>query len=63
MQPKTHFQKILSLLLMWVIICTVTYLFLSLCNWDINIKGWNGFSRFLLGAEGVIFIFDLMNEL
>ena len=63
MQPKTKFRRILMFLLMWLLICSITYAFLSLCNWSIGMKGWNGFSRFLLGFEGVIFIFNLMDEL
>lgn len=58
-----NFKRILSLLLMWVIICAVTYLFLSLCNWNISMKGWNGFSRFIFGVEGIAFIINLIDEL
>lgn len=50
-------------LLKWFVICTVTYLFLSLCNWNLNLSEWTGFSRFILGAEGVIFVIDLITEL
>lgn len=50
-------------LLKWFIICMVTYLFLSLCNWSLNLSEWTGFSRFIIGAEGIIFIIDLINEL
>jgi hypothetical protein len=47
----------------WFVIATVTYLFLSLCNWNLNLSEWTGFSRFILGTEGVIFIIDLINEI
>lgn len=63
MQSKTKFQRILTHLFTWLLICGVTYAFLSLCNWSINMKDWGGFSRFILGAEGVIFIFNLLDEL
>jgi hypothetical protein len=43
----------------WFIICSVTYLFLSLCNWDLNLKDWTGFSRFLLAGEGLLFLIGL----
>lgn len=46
----------------WVLIIIITYLFLSLCNWDIRLSEWNGFSRFLIGVEGVVFILWLIDD-
>lgn len=31
----------------YIIVCLISYLFLSLCNWEIWIGDWNGFSRFV----------------
>ena len=57
------FHHISKFLLTWIFVCGVTYSFLSLCNWSIAMKGWNGFSRFLLAVEGIMFIINLFEEL
>jgi hypothetical protein len=31
----------------YLLVCGISYLFLSLCNWEIWIGDWNGFSRFI----------------
>lgn len=63
MQSNSKFRKISKFLFTWLFICGVTYLFLSLCNWNIAMKGWNGFSRFLFAVEGIMFIINLIDEL
>jgi len=55
-------KKLLLFILKFIIITVITYGFLALCNWSLNIEYWNGFSRFILGAEGVIFLFVLFSE-
>lgn len=55
----TRTKRMLLVLWNWFIICSVTYLFLSLCNWDLNLKDWTGFSRFLLAGEGLLFLIGL----
>jgi hypothetical protein len=52
-------KEILSTVFTFLIIAVSTYFFLALCNWNLSIKEWTGFSRFILGAEGVIFILYL----
>ena len=61
-EPRSRFKRILDTLLTFLIIAVITYGFLSLCNWSINLKDWSGFSRFILGAEGVIFLIVLMDD-
>jgi hypothetical protein len=56
-------KRILGVMGKWALICTITFGFLALCNWNFNMQDWTGFSRFILGAEGVIFLIDLMSEL
>ena len=46
----------------WMLVIVITYLFLSLCNWNIKVPEWNGFSRFILGMEGVVFLLWLLDE-
>lgn len=55
----TRTKRMLLVLWNWFIICSVTYLFLSLVNWDLNLKDWTGFSRFLLAGEGLLFLIGL----
>jgi hypothetical protein len=47
----------------FILIMLVTYLFLSLCNWGFNLKEWNDFSRFILGAEGVVLLMRITEEI
>jgi hypothetical protein len=46
----------------WAMVIIITYLFLSLCNWNLSVSEWNGFSRFILGIEGVVFLLWLLND-
>ena len=56
-------KKIMQLIGSFVLIAIVTYVFLALCNWGWNPKEWNGFSRFILGAEAVMFLIAAWYEL
>lgn len=62
-QKNTRTKRILNTVLLFFIIAVVSYGFLSLCNWSFLLKDWNGFSRFILGAEGVIFLIAVLSEL
>lgn len=53
----------LKLILLWIIITIITYLFLSLVNYSFELNKWNGFSRFILAFEGVIFLLNLSYKL
>jgi len=55
-------KNLLSFLVMFFIVVIITYLFISLCNWNINISEWNGFSRFVLACEGIIFLIQLFDD-
>jgi len=39
------------------------YIFLSFCNWSLNIGHWNGFSRFLFGCEFIVVILIYIEDL
>jgi hypothetical protein len=41
----------------------ITYAFLSLCNWNISIKEWTSFSRFVFGIEGLAFLIKIWDVL
>jgi len=60
---NTPFKRVLSTLGTFILIATVTYAFLTLCNWSYDMQDWSGFSRFILGAEGVIFLIKVVDEL
>ena len=47
----------------FILLSIVAFGFLAVCNWDLHPKEWNGFSRFILGAIGVIFLFKLIDDL
>lgn len=46
----------------FLIIAIVTYGFLSLCYWSPDLTAWGGFGRFVLAAEGVIWIIKIADE-
>lgn len=56
-------RNIIKFLAKFILIASVTYGFLALCNWSLNLPEWNGFSRFILGSIGVIFLIELLNEI
>jgi len=46
-----------------IVIITISYLFLSLCNYSFSLKDWNGFSRFIFGLEGLIILIKSTDEI
>ena len=62
MMSNGSLGRVLGVLGMFFIIAGVTYGFLSLCYWSIDLQEWGGFGRFLLAAEGVIFLFKVLEE-
>lgn len=46
-----------------ILIIILSYAFLSFCNWSISFQEWNGFSRFIVGAEGIIFLLKLIESI
>jgi hypothetical protein len=58
---KSKSQRVLEVLAVFAVVVLVTYAFLSLTNWSFNLKDWTGFSRFILGAEGVIFLIKMLD--
>jgi hypothetical protein len=62
MKNQSLFKRIMLLLVMFLVIGILTYGFLMLCNWSPYIKEWTGFSRFILGVEGVVFLLALIVE-
>lgn len=59
---SSKINEVLALVVFMVVIMGITYLFLSFCNWGWNIKDWNGFSRFIFGAEGIVFLIKILSE-
>lgn len=55
-------NKKIKITLIWLFIILISFAFLSLCNWNFNIKYWNGFSRFILGCEGILYIINLVRK-
>ncbi len=45
-----------------LLIMIIAYAFLSLCNWNLNVGDWNGFSRFILGVVGVVLLVKLIDD-
>ena len=55
MKHILHFLKRLFQNLFWAIaMLAAVYGFLTLCNWNFNPSGWNGFSRFLAAIGGLV---------
>ena len=63
MKPQTKFKRIMLHVGTFLIIGIVMYGFLALCNWDLCLKNWTGFSRFLMGVLGIIFFISMLDEL
>jgi len=59
---KTRLGRLFNLLAIFLLLAVVTYGFMSLIYWDYNIENWRGFGRFLLGAEAVVFIIKVIDE-
>ena len=56
-------KRMFKFSLKWLIILIMTFGFLAMCNWSCHLASWNGFSRFILGAEGITFLLDLFHEI
>lgn len=56
-------KNVIRITFTWLIVAVVTFGFLSLCNWNLHLGEWNGFSRFIIGAEGVIYVINLLSEM
>ena len=63
MKPQSQFKRVMSKLITFMVILVVTYGFLSLVNWSPSLKDWTGFSRFILGAEGLVCLIAIWDEL
>lgn len=63
MKKIKKFKRIFDVLLTFLLITGVTYGFMVLIYWNPDLSEWGGFGRFLLGAEGVIFLIKLLDEL
>ena len=59
---NTRLARLINLTGMFLIIVGVSYGFMALCYWNLNLQEWGGFGRFLLGAEGVIFLIKIIDE-
>jgi len=60
---NSKFNRIMGVLGTFLIIAAVTYGFMALCYWNLNLQEWGGFGRFLLAAEGVVFLIKLFDEI
>lgn len=63
MKSQSRLKRVIETLIVFIIIGAVTFGFLSLCNWSYHLQEWTGFSRFLLGVIGLIFIVKLFDDL
>lgn len=63
MKNQSRFVRVSSLLPTFLLIAVITYGFLSLCNWNISIKEWTTFSRFVFGIEGLAFLIKIWDVL
>ena len=63
MKKIKNFKRIFDVLLTFLLIAGVSYGFMALIYWNPNLSEWGGFGRFLLGAEGVLFLLKLFDEL
>ena len=60
---NSKFKRIMAILGTFLIITAVTYGFMALCYWNLNLQEWGGFGRFLLAAEGVVFLIKVFDEI
>jgi hypothetical protein len=63
MKPQTQFRRVMSVIGIFLLIGIAMYGFLALCNWELHLKDWTGFSRFLMGVLGLIFLVRILDEL
>lgn len=59
---NTRMGRLINILLTFLLIVGVSYGFLSLMYWSADLTEWGKFGRFLLGAEGVIFLIKIIDE-
>ena len=57
-----RFGRVMSLTGTFLIIALVTYGFMSLCYWSPDLTAWGGFGRFILAAEGIVWIIKIWDE-
>lgn len=57
------FRNVFRTLLLFILIGVMTFGFLSLFNWSIDLQEWTKFSRFILGVIGVIFLIKLWDDI
>jgi hypothetical protein len=57
-----RFGRVMNLTLTFLLIASITYGFLSLCYWSLDLTAWGGFGRFILAAEGVIWLIKIADE-
>ena len=62
-KPRSKFRRVMETVGLFLSIAVVTYGFLALVNWSPNLKDWTGFSRFIMGAIGIVFLIRLFDEL
>ena len=62
MKNNTRFKRLMKHVGTFVAIGIVMYGFLAVCNWNILMNNWNGFSRFLMGVLGVLFFVTILDE-
>ncbi len=63
MNSKSKLKRVIEATGVFILIIVITYAFLCLCNWDYQLKEWNGFSRFVLGAIGFFGMLNIIDEL
>jgi len=59
---QTRFMRVMGLTGTFLLIAAITYGFLTLCYWSYDLTTWGGFGRFLLAAEGVVFLIKIIDE-
>ncbi len=62
-KTRSRFRRVMSTLGIFLIIAVVTYGFLSLVNWSPKFGEWNGFSRFIMGIIGLVFVIRIFDEI
>jgi hypothetical protein len=61
-KPHTRFRRVIETIGIFLSVAVVMYGFLALCNWSPYLKDWSGFSRFLMGVWGVIFVIRIIDD-
>ena len=63
MDRKSELKRVMSVVGTFILISVVVYGFLTFMNWSPKFQDWNGFSRFIIGSIGIIFLIRLFDEL